>query len=149
VNLRLSVECLAPGGAPSAGSLRRWARAALSGVRRRSVAIGIRIVGAAESRTLNRRYRGKDKPTNVLSFPFDAPPGARSDVLGDLVICAPVVRREARTEHKDEQAHWAHMVVHGILHLRGYDHGKPRDAVDMEAREVRILRRLGFQNPYA
>lgn len=149
MNLRLKVENVASGEAPATVKFSRWARAALTGMRRRSAAIGIRIVGSAESRALNRRYRGKDKPTNVLSFPYEAPPGARTEVLGDLVICAPVVRREARAEHKDEQAHWAHMVVHGILHLRGYDHNNAREAADMESREARILRRLGFPNPYA
>ncbi|KPK70270.1 MAG: hypothetical protein AMJ84_08135 [Acidithiobacillales bacterium SM23_46] len=148
MNLRLRLDCTTRLPVPAVGKFRRWARAALSGWRRRSVAIGVRIVGAAESRTLNLRYRGKDQPTNVLSFPYEAPPGARTDVLGDLVICAPLVRREARAEHKDEQAHWAHLVVHGILHLRGYDHENARQAAIMEDREVRILRRLGFPNPY-
>lgn len=149
MNLRLNVETAASGEAPAEGELRRWARAALAGLRRRSVAVGVRIVGSREGRALNRRYRGKDRPTNVLSFPFEAPPGTRTDVLGDLVICAPVVRREARAEHKDERAHWAHLVVHGILHLRGYDHDNARAAARMEGREIRILRRLGFPNPYA
>lgn len=149
MNLRLRLDCAARTPAPAAGDFRRWARAALAGWRRRSVAIGVRVVGTAESRALNRRYRGKDRPTNVLSFPFEAPPGTRTDVLGDLVICAPVVRREARAGRVDERAHWAHMVVHGILHLRGYDHGNEREAVMMEGRETRILRRLGFPSPYA
>jgi len=149
VNLRLNVETAVSGEAPAEGELRHWARAALAGLRRRSVAVGVRIVGSREGRALNRRYRGKDRPTNVLSFPFEAPPGTRTDVLGDLVICAPVVRREARAEHKDERAHWAHLVVHGILHLRGYDHDNARAAARMEGREIRILRRLGFPNPYA
>jgi len=149
VNLRLRLDCATRSPVPTTATFRRWAQAALAGLRRRSVAIGIRVVGAAESRTLNRRYRGKDKPTNVLSFPFEAPPGAHTEVLGDLVICAPLLRREARAEHKDEQAHWAHLVVHGILHLRGYDHDNKRQAAVMENREIRILRGLGFPNPYA
>ena len=134
---------------PSHASLRRWARAALTGLRRRKVAVTLRIVGKQESARLNARYRRKDKPTNVLSFPFEPPPGARSDLLGDIVICADVVRREARAQGKVERSHWAHMVVHGILHLRGFDHQNNRDAAAMESREARVLGDLGFPNPYA
>jgi probable rRNA maturation factor len=148
VKLRLAVQYAARAGAPAPGEFRRWARAALAGVRRAQVALGVRVVGAAESRRLNRRYRGRDKPTNVLAFGFEPPPGVRSEVLGDVVVCASVVRREARAQGKDERAHWAHMVVHGILHLRGYDHGNEREASVMEGRERRILRRLGLPDPY-
>ena len=112
------------------------------------VALGLRIVGGAESAALNNRFRRKSYPTNVLSFPFEAPPGTRSDILGDLVICAPVVRREARAQRKPVNAHWAHMVVHGILHLRGYDHRKRQDAAVMEKMEIRLLKELGYANPY-
>lgn len=136
-------------GLPSAAQLRRWARAALSGLRRRSVAVTLRVVGDAESRALNARYRGKRKPTNVLSFPFAPPRGVKSDLLGDLVICAPVVRREAHTQRKALDAHWAHMVVHGIMHLRGYDHDNDKDAAIMERRETRTLKALGYPDPYA
>jgi len=103
----------------------------------------VRIVGPAESRRLNRRFRKKDKPTNVLSFPYDDP-----GVLGDVVICAAVVEREAREQGKRSKAHWAHMVVHGVLHLRGYDHMRPADARVMEGRERAILARLSFPDPY-
>lgn len=148
MNLQLSVQYgAARAGLPAKSSLQRWAGAALRGVGR-GVALGVRIVGAAESAELNRRFRRKHGPTNVLSFPFEAPPGMRSEVLGDLVICAPVVRREARAQRKPERAHWAHMVVHGILHLRGYDHLNRRDATVMEKKEIRILKELGFANPY-
>jgi probable rRNA maturation factor len=148
MNLQLSVQYgAARAGLPAKSSLQRWASAALRGVGR-GVALGVRIVGAAESAELNRRFRRKHGPTNVLSFPFEAPPGMRSEVLGDLVICAPVVRREARAQRKPERAHWAHMVVHGILHLRGYDHLNRRDATVMEKKEIRILKELGFANPY-
>ena len=126
----------------------RWACAALKGLRRRRAALGVRIVGATEAASLNSRFRHKHYPTNVLSFPFEAPPGVRSELLGDLVICAPVVRREARAQGKPLRAHWAHMIVHGILHLRGYDHGNRQDAAAMENREIRILKDLGFTNPY-
>ena len=125
----------------------------------------IRVVGAAESRKLNRTWRGKDKPTNVLSFAGngDIPHfrctrclpthrGGNEECphfpLGDLAICAPVVAREAREQGKQPAAHWAHMVVHGVLHLLGYDHENDRDAARMEARETRILAQLGMPNPY-
>jgi probable rRNA maturation factor len=129
--------------------------------------LGVRVVGAAESRRLNARYRGKDKPTNVLSFPPYAPrasggrPPSKSEEkpvcrspqgvgrpLGDLVICAQVVRTEAREQGKRLEAHWAHLVVHGALHLIGYDHEREAEAKRMERREVVVLRRLGFANPY-
>jgi probable rRNA maturation factor len=133
-------------GVPHARSFTRWANAAFAGgaARRKSDAaeLAIRIVGAAESRRLNRTWRGKDKPTNVLSFAGEAP------LLGDLAICAPVVAREAREQSKTPAAHWAHMVVHGVLHLLGYDHENDRDAERMEAREVKILAQLGMPNPY-
>ena len=149
MKLRLSVQYgVARAGLPADSALHRWAHAALKGLRRRRVALGLRIVGSAESAALNGRFRRKSYPTNVLSFPFEAPPGTRSDILGDLVICAPVVRREARTQRKSVNAHWAHMVVHGILHLRGYDHRKRQDAAVMEKMEIRLLKELGYANPY-
>lgn len=149
MKLQLSLQYgAARAGLPAKSSLQRWASAALHGLGRRRVALGVRIVRVAESAELNRRFRRKHGPTNVLSFPFEAPPGMRSEVLGDLVICAPVVRREARAQRKPERAHWAHMVVHGILHLRGYDHLNRRDATVMEKKEIRILKELGFANPY-
>lgn len=133
--------------APAAPTLRLWADAALAGGRRRAE-LGIRVVGSAEGRRLNRDFRGKDRPTNVLSFPGpgDAPGSGR--FLGDLVVCAPVVAREAREQGKALRAHWAHMVVHGVLHLLGEDHDTPRRAAGMEAREIAILAGLGFGNPY-
>ena len=150
-------------GVPHARSLGRWAKAAFTAGgqgRRRAPAqaeVTIRIVGAAESRRLNRTWRGKDKPTNVLSFPAAPLPavhGLRAGSLrdpvsiGDLAICSPVVAREAREQGKQVRAHWAHMVVHGVLHLLGYDHENDRDAGVMEAREVRILAQFGYPNPY-
>ena len=149
MKLRLSVQYgVARAGLPAEPALRRWAHAALKGLRRRRMALGMRIVGNAESAALNARFRRKSYPTNVLSFPFEAPPGTRSDILGDLVICAPVVRREAHTQRKPVNAHWAHMVVHGILHLRGFDHRKRQDAAVMEKMEIRLLKELGYANPY-
>jgi probable rRNA maturation factor len=144
---------------PTTTALGRWARAAhraaLAGRRRPARAgsraasrLGIRVVGPAESRRLNRSYRGKDKPTNVLSFPASAEECALCGSLGDLVVCASVVAAEAREQRKERAAHWAHMVVHGVLHLHGFDHERPRAARAMERLEVEILRGFGYQNPY-
>jgi probable rRNA maturation factor len=108
----------------------------------------VRIVGPAASRRLNRGYRGKDKPTNVLSFPAARIERDLEGSLGDLVICAPVVAAEARAQHKAPAAHWAHMVVHGVLHLHGYGHETARQARVMEGLEVEILRGFGYQDPY-
>jgi probable rRNA maturation factor len=133
---------------PGEADLRAWALAALDG-HGEAAELLIRIVDAAESRELNARYRHQDKPTNVLSFPFEAPPGIETGLLGDLVICAPVVAREAREQGKPAAHHWAHMVVHGVLHLRGYDHADDRQAQEMEALEARILEGFGIDDPYA
>ena len=108
----------------------------------------VRIVDEDESAQLNQTYRHKAGPTNVLSFPFENPPGVDLPLLGDVVICAPVVEREAGEQHKAPQAHWAHMVVHGTLHLQGYDHIDAKDAEQMEQLEIDILHQLGFSNPY-
>jgi probable rRNA maturation factor len=149
MRLQLSVQYgVARTGLPAKSTIRRWAQAALQGLPRRRAALGVRLVGTAESTSLNTRFRHQRHPTNVLSFPFEAPPGVRSENLGDLVICAPVVRREALRQNKPVRAHWAHMVVHGILHLRGYDHQNRQDATVMEKLETRILRELGYANPY-
>lgn len=109
----------------------------------------IRIVDAEESRELNAEYRGKDKPTNVLSFPFEVPPGVPVTLLGDLVICAEVVAGEAVEQQKPELHHWAHMVVHGTLHLLGFDHINDDEAEEMEALERDLLARLDIADPYA
>jgi probable rRNA maturation factor len=132
---------------PSARKVRRWIESALApGRGRRS--IGVRFVDRAESRRLNATYRSRNRPTNVLAFPAPAQQPAGERLLGDLVICAPVVAEEARAQGKDVDAHWAHLVVHGTLHLLGHDHDRRRAARDMEAREVRILAKLGYSNPY-
>lgn len=136
-------------GLPGEDAFAAWVTAALGEWRGPSLAVTVRIVDEAESAELNQRYRGKVGATNVLSFPFETPPGADSDILGDIVICAPVVRREAEVQGKPENAHWAHMVAHGILHLRGYDHIEVADAEHMEGEETRILADLGFADPYA
>ena len=134
-------------GLPAPASFRRWAGAALAG--RRAVAeVGVRVVDREEGAALNHRYRGKDGPTNVLSFPFDPPPGVDLPWLGELVLCAPVVEEEARSQGKAPRSHWAHLVVHGILHLVGYDHGSEAEAAVMERVEVEVLRGLGIDDPY-
>ncbi|MDY0006155.1 MAG: rRNA maturation RNase YbeY [Spongiibacteraceae bacterium] len=132
---------------PATTALETWVRAALDG-HREDAELGLRIVDEPESRALNARYRGQDKPTNVLSFPADLPADLDLPLLGDLVICAPVVSREAREQHKPLAHHWAHMVVHGILHLLGYDHIDDADAEQMERLEISILRGLDIPDPY-
>jgi probable rRNA maturation factor len=147
----LIVDCRVPPRArpltPSPRLMARWAHAAL-GARGAGCEMALQVVSASRMRMLNRRYRGKDKPTNVLSFPALPAPGVRPRPLGDVLICPAVLRREARTQGKSERAHWAHLVVHGTLHLVGYDHEGDFDAARMERREVAILKRLGFANPY-
>jgi probable rRNA maturation factor len=135
-----------PAGIPSAARLRRFAQAGLEGL---PGEITLRLVDALESRRLNHQYRGKDYATNVLSFGYDPELlAADGGVMGDLVICAEVVAREAAEQGKPPLAHWAHLVVHGCLHLRGFDHEGDADAARMEARETAILADLGFPNPY-
>lgn len=134
--------------APSRARLAQWAHAAAGRAGARAE-LAIRVVGPRESRRLNREWRGKDKATNVLSFPGATRVSSVDFAhLGDLVICASVVAREAREQRKTLSAHWAHMVVHGTLHLLGFDHERDADANRMEGREKRVLARLGFPNPY-
>ncbi len=136
-------------GVPAAGSFRQWVTAALAGARHRKPAeLSIRIIGGHEGRALNRRYRGKDYATNVLSFPVELPRGVTSPLLGDLVICAGVVAHEAREQHKLPRDHYAHLAVHGVLHLVGYDHRNERDAARMETLETGIMASLGLADPY-
>ncbi|MCZ4311340.1 MULTISPECIES: rRNA maturation RNase YbeY [Vibrio] len=113
-----------------------------------SAELTVRIVDTQESHQLNHDYRGKDKPTNVLSFPFEAPPGVELDLLGDLIICRQVVEKEAEEQSKPLLAHWAHMVVHGSLHLLGYDHIEDDEAEEMESLETEIMQTMGFEDPY-
>ncbi|MEN8259118.1 MAG: rRNA maturation RNase YbeY [Pseudomonadota bacterium] len=132
---------------PSRQKLHEWVVATLSGYRQDAEVV-IRIVDEEESARLNEQYRGKQGPTNILSFPFEVPPDVLLDLLGDLVICAPVVAGEARAQTKSGEAHWAHMVVHGVLHLLGFDHLEPAEAERMENEEIRILGSLGIASPY-
>jgi probable rRNA maturation factor len=137
-------------GVPAAASFRQWVEAALRGAkRRRATELSIRVVDADEGRTLNRDYRGKDYATNVLSFEAELPPGLALPLIGDIVICAPVVAREAAEQGKPPRDHWAHLTVHGVLHLLGYDHLEEAEAEAMEALETRVLARLGIPDPYA
>lgn len=132
---------------PDEQTFRHWVTTVLTGRRERGE-ICIRIVSPEESRALNREYRGKDNPTNVLSFPFDMPPGIPMDLLGDLAICAEVVREEAGEQGKALHDHWAHMVIHGTLHLLGFDHIKDDEAEEMESLERELLAHLGIADPY-
>lgn len=143
--LALELTGTASGWRPSRTQLAEWASAAL-GREARGRELGVRLVAPRESRALNARYRRRDRPTNVLSFPVAG--AARNGALGDLVICPAVLRSEAREQGKALRAHWAHLTVHGALHLIGYDHERARDAARMERREIAVLRRLGFPNPY-
>ena len=132
---------------PADADFTRWLEAALAG-RRHTAELVIRIVDEDEGAELNRRYRHKSWPTNVLSFPADLPAGVSTKLLGDLVLCAPVVIREAAEQGKPEPAHWAHLTVHGILHLLGYEHDTGSQAGQMEALETSILAGLGYPDPY-
>ncbi|SDD11203.1 rRNA maturation RNase YbeY [Aquimonas voraii] len=135
-------------GLPAAGTLRAYAEAALAG-RREDGELSVRIVDADEGRALNRDYRDKDYATNVLSFPAELPPGVPLPILGDLVLCAPVIAREAEEQGKPLKHHYAHMLVHGVLHLLGHDHMEETEAEAMEAIEREVLAGLGIPDPYA
>lgn len=133
---------------PPVAALERWISAALESQKLEEAEVSLYIVDEAESQELNAQYRGKDKPTNVLSFPADIPEEVGIPLLGDLVVCAPVVEREAQEQGKTLEAHWAHMLVHGSLHLLGYDHIEDDEADVMEALETEIITGLGFPAPY-
>ena len=138
---------MAVDGIPAEDAIRRWVLLVLP-EQQKEAELTVRIVDEAEITALNRQYRGKDGPTNVLSFPYEGIPGVASELLGDIVICAPVVASEAIAQHKPLDAHWAHIVVHGVLHLLGYDHQHVDHAHLMEAREAELLASLGYANPY-
>ncbi|MCW2255911.1 putative rRNA maturation factor [Providencia alcalifaciens] len=134
-------------GLPSEALFQRWLEAVLPQFQPQSE-VTIRIVDEEESHHLNLTYRGKDKPTNVLSFPFEAPPEVELSLLGDLIICRQVVEQEAIEQQKSAEEHWAHMVIHGCLHLLGYDHIEDEEAEEMEGLETEILAQLGYADPY-
>ncbi|EDM69191.1 hypothetical protein PE36_06882 [Moritella sp. PE36] len=132
---------------PTEAQLNAWLNAVVKRFQD-SAEVTIRIVDNTESQQLNNDYRGKDKPTNVLSFPFEVPEGIELDLLGDLIICKQVVEREAKEQQKPLTAHWAHMVIHGTLHLLGYDHIIDEEAEEMEGLETEIMLELEFEDPY-
>ena len=145
VDLQIATENLE--GLPTEEQIVQWATAAVQ-PEGDEVEMTVRIVDEAESHELNLTYRGKDRPTNVLSFPFECPDEVELPLLGDLVICRQVVEREAAEQEKSLMAHWAHMIVHGSLHLLGYDHIEDDEAEEMESLETQIMQGLGFDDPY-
>ncbi len=147
MNVHIEVQRALDAG-PAVDDIQRWVEAALKYEQQDNVELSLRIVDEAESAALNKQYRGKDSPTNVLSFGCELPAEIELNLLGDLLICAPVVMREAKEQGKTEQAHWAHMIIHGVLHLLGFDHLSATDAQNMEQREIAILAQLDFANPY-
>lgn len=147
---RITVQCMVPKGTmPAQKMIKIWANNVLK-KQTTAAELNIRIVDIHEMTELNSHYRHKQGPTNVLSFPFDMPEEVSNELpmLGDIVICADIVKQEAIAQGKTEIAHWAHMVVHGTLHLLGYDHETDADAAIMEPQEISILADLGFENPY-
>ena len=147
MNLEVDISSASTEPAPEEGDIRNWILAALTD-RNRDTEISVRLVGIEEMSQLNHDYRGKTGPTNVLSFPAGLPEDLGLPLLGDIVICTPIVRQEAADQGKPVQAHWAHMTVHGILHLLGYDHIEDEDARIMESMETAILASLHFPCPY-
>ncbi|RYU57810.1 rRNA maturation RNase YbeY [Methylolobus aquaticus] len=142
LELQLATDCES---VPSREDFQRWSTPAVA---QADAELVIRVVDRDESADMNSRYRGKAGATNVLSFPFTVPEGVVTELLGDLVICAPLVEEEAAAQGKTMEAHWAHLTIHGVLHLQGYDHQSPDEAEIMEAKEVAILAQLGYPNPY-
>ena len=149
IELDLQIAVEAPD-LPAEADFRQWVEATINKVEpeREEAQLTIRITDEAEIQALNRTYRHKDKPTNVLSFPFEAPPGVELPLLGDIIVCAGVVASEANEQGKPQTAHWAHMVIHGTLHLLGYDHIIDAEAEAMEGLEIALLAGLGYANPY-
>ncbi|HDR1344773.1 TPA: rRNA maturation RNase YbeY [Pasteurella multocida] len=147
VIIDLQLVCENTDNLPSEAQIQAWANRAIQ-PEFSDVEMTVRIVDEAESHDLNLTYRGKDKPTNVLSFPFECPDEVELSLLGDLVICRQVVEKEAEEQGKPLMAHWAHMVVHGCLHLLGYDHIEDAEAEEMEGLETKIMQSLGFDDPY-
>lgn len=146
--LTLDLQIVAPQyPIPTRQQFKIWVTAALQSHPKKNELV-IRIVDTVESAELNQTYRHKQGPTNVLSFPFSAPPGVAAELLGDIIICAPLVQQEASAANKPLMDHWAHLVVHGVLHLLGYDHVNDQDATVMENLETKILAQLGFPDPY-
>lgn len=147
LELQLETNTVALVNLPSEAQFQSWIDAALAD-QDKEFEVVIRLVDEPESAQLNQEYRGKTGPTNILSFSFEVPDGLELNLLGDLVICAPLVEKEALEQHKPVAYHWAHLVIHGVLHLRGYDHIEETEAEEMEAKEIEILQQLHIPNPY-
>ena len=148
VQLTVDVQyAVSADGIPGIASIRQWVMQALP-AGQAAAELTIRIVDEAEITSLNMQYRGKDGATNVLSFPYEPMEGVDTELLGDVVICAPVVASEAIAQGKPLEAHWAHLVIHGVLHLLGYDHKQQHEALRMESAENDLLADLGYRNPY-
>ncbi len=148
MNVVIDIQSSTADPCPDEDDIRRWITAALAG-RLSEAEVSVCLADEDEMARLNSRYRGKDSSTNVLSFPAELPPGVEHPLLGDIVLCPAVVNREAREQHKTAEQHWSHMLVHGSLHLLGYDHVDPLEADTMEALETEILSTLGYPCPYA
>ncbi len=149
VIIDMQIACTQVSDLPESKDFTHWAKKTLVGANyQQDAEITVRIVEPAEIQQLNRDYRKQDKTTNILSFPFEAPEGVELNLLGDLVICAEVVEFEAKQQEKQIQQHWAHMVIHGILHLLSYDHINEDDAQQMESLEIELLASLGYADPY-
>lgn len=148
MNISVCVDRACQGDSPDDDSFRRWVSAALAACQQAGH-VDLKIVDADEIQYLNKTYRGKDSATNVLSFPSELPPGIPSDLLGDLALCTPVIEREASEQRKVLAHHWAHLTIHGTLHLIGFDHIEDKDAEIMESLETKILASLSIPNPYA
>lgn len=147
LELQIETNTVALASLPTEEQFQTWLDAALAD-QGQEFEVVIRLVDEAESAQLNQEYRGKTGATNVLSFAFEIPDSIPLNLLGDLVICAPLVEKEALEQHKPVEYHWAHLVIHGVLHLRGYDHIEDDEAEEMEAKEIRILQQLHIPNPY-
>ena len=147
LELQLETNTVALSDLPSEAQFQIWIDAALAD-QTKEFEVVVRLVDEPESQQLNREYRGKDSPTNILSFTFEVPDGLELNLLGDLVICAPLVKKEAIEQQKLLEHHWAHLVIHGVLHLRGYDHIDDDEAEEMESKEIEILQQLNIPNPY-
>jgi probable rRNA maturation factor len=147
LELQIETTTVALTDLPSEAQFQTWLDAALAD-QDKEFEVVIRLVDEAESAELNQEYRGKIGATNILSFSFEIPDGLELNLLGDLVICAPLVKKEALEQHKPLEHHWAHLVVHGVLHLRGYDHADDDEAEEMEGKEIQILQQLNIPNPY-
>lgn len=149
VEVELQIATVDQDGIPTEETLKKWAKVALETAGRTEDAeLTVRVAMSDEIQHLNGIYRGIDKPTNILSFPFECPPEVKLPLIGDLVVCLAVLKREALEQHKSIEEHFAHLIVHGCLHLIGYDHIKPEDASVMEPLEIKAVQALGFDNPY-